>query len=115
MALFGRPNQVVYELVGRDGVLAGVIDDCEIGARILSCGGAAEDCIHTTVAHMKGLNIQIGGGPMPPDWNEMLDLIIDGAIDPTPLIGEIVSLDDLTAAIERARSPEAPVRIVWKP
>jgi len=113
IALFGRPTQVVYESVGRNGVLADVVDNCEIGARILSCGGAAEDVLHTTVAHMKGLNIQIGGGPMPPDWREMLDLIVTGAIDPSPLIGETVSLDELADAIERARSPEGPVRIVY--
>jgi threonine dehydrogenase-like Zn-dependent dehydrogenase len=113
LALFGRPKQVVYEMVGRDGVLASVVDECEIGARVLSCGGAAEDTIHTTVAHMKGLNIQIGGGPQPADWDECLDHVLDGTLDPMPLLGERVDLDGLTDAIERARSPEAPVRILY--
>jgi threonine dehydrogenase-like Zn-dependent dehydrogenase len=113
MVLLGRPAQVVYEMVGRNGMLAEVIDNCEIGSRILSCGGAAEDLIHTTTAHMKGVNIQIGGGPMPDDWYECLDLVVNGALDPMPLVGEIVSLEQLPHAIERARSASAPVRIVY--
>jgi threonine dehydrogenase-like Zn-dependent dehydrogenase len=114
MALVGRPAQVVYEMVGRDGVLGEVVDECEIGARVLSCGGAARDLIHTTVAHMKGLNIQIGGGPMPDDWYGCLDLVVSGVLDPMPLIGETVPLDDLPDAIERARSGDAPVRILYR-
>ncbi len=113
VALFGRPTQVVHEMVGRDGVLGDVIDNCQIGARILSCGGAAQDVIRTTVAHMKGVNIQLGGGPQPDDWYGCLDLVLRGDLDPTPLIGETVSLDALPDAIERARSSDAPVRILY--
>ncbi len=89
------------------------VDNCEIGARMLSCGGAAEDVIPTTVAHMKGLNVQICGGPMIDDWNESLDHVVCGAVDPALVIGEAVSLDQFADAIGRARSPEAPVRIVY--
>ena len=113
IALFGRPKQVVYEMVGRNGMLADVVDECEIGARILSCGGAAEDLIHTTTAHAKGLNLQIGGGPQPGDWNDCLDHVLAGTLDPMPLVGETVALDELADAIDRARSPEAPVRILY--
>ena len=113
MALFGKPAQVVYEMVGRDGMLGDIIDHCQIGARVLSCGGAAEDTIPTTTAHMKGLNLQIGGGPLPDDWYGCLDAVVSGEIDPMPLHGETVSLDGLADAIERARDPSAPVRIVY--
>lgn len=112
-ALMGRPVQVVYEMVGRNGMLAEIVDHCEASARILSCGGAAEDLIHTTVAHLKGLNIQIGGGPSPEDWYGCLDLIVSGQLDVSPLVGATVSLDELPDAIEYARSSDAPVRIVY--
>ena len=111
--LSSLPKQVVYEMVGRNGVLGDVIDNCEIGTRILSCGGAAEDLIHTTAAHMKGINLQIGGGPMPDDWYECLDHVVAGTLDPMPLMGETVSLDELADAVDRARSASAPVRIVF--
>jgi threonine dehydrogenase-like Zn-dependent dehydrogenase len=115
MALAGRPTQVVYEMVGHDGMLGDIVEHCEIGARVLSCGGAAQDTIATTTAHMKGLNLQIGGAPELEDWFGCLDAIVAGEIDPTPLHGETVGLEGLADAIERARSPEAPVRIVWTP
>jgi threonine dehydrogenase-like Zn-dependent dehydrogenase len=113
IALAGRPRQVVYEMVGRDGVLADVVDNCEIGTRILSCGGAAQDLLHTTIAHTKGLNIQIGGGPMPEHWYECLELVLAGDLDPTPLIGETVAIEQLPDAIGRARTADAPARIVY--
>lgn len=115
MALFGRPTQVVYEMVGRNGMLGDIIRDCEIGARIMSCGGGSEDLIPTTTGHTKGVNIQIGGGPMPDDWYECLDLVVGGPLNPMPLLGETVSLEELPDAIERARSASAPVRIVYVP
>ena len=113
MVLAGRTKQVVYEMVGRDGMLAEVIEQCEIGARILSCGGGGEDRIQTTTAHMKGVNIQIGGGPQPDDWYDCLDLVIAGSLDPMPLVGETVPLERLAEAIDRARSADAPVRILY--
>lgn len=113
IALAGRPTQVVYEMVGRDGMLADIVDHCELGTRVLSCGGAAEDTIRTTTAHMKSVNLQIGGAPQLEDWYGCLDAIVAGTVDPMPLLGEIVTLDALPDAIERARRPDAPVRIVY--
>ena len=112
IALRGRPGQVVYEMVGRNGVLGDIVDNCQINARILSCGGAAEDTIHTTVAHMKHLNIQIGGDLIE-DWYDCLDRVVSGELDPMPLMGETVTLEQLPDAIERARLATSPVRIVY--
>jgi len=113
--LSGLPRQVVYECVGVDGVLTDVIEHCEIGTRIMSAGGAAHDTIPSTVAHMKGIGLQFGGGPELEDWFGCLDLIVSGALDPRPLIGESVGIDDLPDAFGRARSSGAPVRIVVVP
>ena len=111
--LSGLPTCTAYEMVGRDGVLASIVDECPIGTRVLSCGGAARDEIRTTVAHTKGLNLQIGGGPMPDDWYATLDLVIEGRLDPAPLVGERVPLEGLADAIDRARRPDAPVRMLY--
>ena len=113
MSLRGLPDQVVYEMVGRNGVLGDIVDNCQIGARILSCGGAAEDTIHTTVAHMKHLNIQIGGNLIE-EWYDCLDRVVSGELDPMPLLGATVTLDELPDAIEQARLDTSPVRIVYK-
>ena len=59
------------------------------------------------------MNIQFGGGPAVSDWYETLDLVVDGTLDPTPLIGETVPLEGLADAIGRARSSAGPVRILY--
>lgn len=115
MVMAGMTKQVVYECAGKDGVLAGIIDNCAFGARVLSAGGSSQDTIPAVVAHMKGVNIQYGGGPQLADWYECLDLVTRGEIDLTRFVGETVSLEQLPDAFERARSSDSPIRIVCKP
>ncbi len=113
IALFGKPTQVIYEYVGVSGVIAGIVENCGLGARVLSAGGAATDTISSALANLKGVNIQFGGGPAVEDWYETLDLVAGGSLDPTPMIGEIVPLDGLASAIDRSRSSDCPARIVY--
>jgi threonine dehydrogenase-like Zn-dependent dehydrogenase len=113
IALFGRPTCVAYECVGVAGVLAEIVENCQLGTRIFSAGGASREVIDGATAHIKGLNLQFGGGPAMEDWYETMDLIVDGTLDPSPLIGKTVGIEDLTAAFEEARSSSAPARIVW--
>ncbi|GAB04498.1 threonine dehydrogenase-like Zn-dependent dehydrogenase [Gordonia amarae] len=113
--LFGLSTCAVYECVGREGILADIIEQCPIGTRVFSAGGAASDTIPSNTAHLKGINLQFGGGPDPADWFEMCDLVTDGTVDTGPLVGEIVGFDGLVDAFERARSSTAPPRIVFRP
>jgi len=113
IALIGKPTQVVYECVGLGGVLAEIFENCGLQTRVLSAGGASSDTIPSAAAHLKGINIQFGGGPAIEDWYETLELVANGSVDPTPLIGETVHLEDLADAIERARSSAGPARIVY--
>jgi threonine dehydrogenase-like Zn-dependent dehydrogenase len=113
IALTGKPTQVIYECVGASGVLADILDNCGLQSRVLSAGGASSDTIPSAEAHLKGVNIQFGGGPAIEDWYETLELVTNGSLDPTPLIGETVSLEGLAPAIDRARSSAGPARIVY--
>ena len=115
LVLMGLPTCVAYECVGVSGVLAEIVENCSLDTHILSAGGAPQDTIPSAKANLKGVNIQFGGGPAIGDWYEMLDLVACGAIDPSPLVGETVDLDGLPEAITRARSSQAPVRIVFTP
>lgn len=110
----GLPSQVVYECAGVKGVLTDIIENCAAGAHILSAGGSHVDEIPSAVAHLKGLNIQWGGGPEFDDWYGCLDMIVEGRLDPRPFIGETITLDALPDAFERARSSSSPLRIIWK-
>jgi threonine dehydrogenase-like Zn-dependent dehydrogenase len=113
ITLMGKPTQVIYECVGVSGVIADILEHCGQQARILSAGGAFSDTIPSAAANLKGVNVQFGGGPAVEDWYETLDLVASGSLNPTPLIGETVTLDDLADAIERARSSAGPVRIIY--
>jgi len=113
-AHLGLPSQVVYECAGVKGVLTDIIENCAAGAHILSAGGSHVDEIPSAVAHLKGLNIQWGGGPEFDDWYGCLDMIVEGRLDPRPFIGETITLDALPDAFERARSSSSPLRIIWK-
>lgn len=112
--LSSLPTQVVYECAGVKGVLTAITEQCEQGAHVLTAGGSHVDEISSTVAHLKGLNIQWGGGPELTDWYDCLDAIVAGDLDPAPMIGKTISFDELPEAFEQARSSSAPVRIVWK-
>jgi threonine dehydrogenase-like Zn-dependent dehydrogenase len=113
VALMGKPTQVIYECVGVPGVLADILEHCGLQTRVLSAGGASRDTIPAAAAHLKGVNIQFGGGPAIGDWYETLELVASGRLDPVPLIGETVPLEGLTDAIDRARSSAGPVRIIY--
>jgi threonine dehydrogenase-like Zn-dependent dehydrogenase len=113
---FDLPHCVAFECVGLPGVLERMIRDCEPGTRILSAGGCPSgDHIPSLAAHNRGLNIQFGGGPSAEDWKEALDEVCSGRIDVRPVVGEVVTLANLPAAFERARSKTAPARIVVQP
>jgi threonine dehydrogenase-like Zn-dependent dehydrogenase len=110
------PRCVAFECVGLPGVLGGIIRECEPGTSVLSAGGCPDgDHIHSMTAHTKGLNIQFGGGPLAKDWKEALDEVCSGRIDVRPVVGEVISLDDLPKSIDRARRGDGPARIVVRP
>lgn len=115
VALQGRPTCVAYECVGVTGVLGDLVRECEIGTQILSAGGAAHEVIDGPTAHLKGINLQFGGGPAMSDWYEAMDQVATGVLDVAPLVGPTVSLTALPEAFEQARDSSAPVRLVWTP
>lgn len=111
-----RKRCVIFECVGKPGVLDSIVRACDQGARIFSAGGPPEgDHIHTMSCKRKGLNLQFGGGPLVPDWNAAFDAVQSGRLDVAPMMGRIVGLDDMAQAIEDARDPRNPPRIVMMP
>jgi threonine dehydrogenase-like Zn-dependent dehydrogenase len=116
-----RQNEItrccfVYEYVGLPGVLEGIIQACPPDTNIFTAGGAPEgDHISSAVAKRKGLVIHFGGGPKQQDWYGTLDAIVAGDLDPGPVIGMIVDLDGVPAALDLARGGSGPARIMIHP
>jgi threonine dehydrogenase-like Zn-dependent dehydrogenase len=116
MGLLDLERCVVFECVGVPGVLDTIIRGCERGTRIFSAGGPPDgDHLHTMTAKRKGLNIQFGGGPSIPHWNEAFDEVISGRLDVTPMTGRMVDLGDGPAAFADARNANGPARIIVIP
>lgn len=113
LELMGKPTQEIYECVGVDGVLADIVENCGLNTRILSAGGANSDTIPSAAANLKGISVQFGGGPAIDDWYETHELVSSGRLDPTPLIGDIVGIEDLADAFESARSSSSAPRSVF--
>jgi threonine dehydrogenase-like Zn-dependent dehydrogenase len=66
-------------------------------------------------AKRKGLNLQFGGGPSMTHWNEAFDAVCSGRLDVTPMVGRIVGLDEVSAALDDARDANSPPRIIVVP
>jgi len=108
--------QVVFECVGRNGLLQSIVDSCEFMARVYVAGGWYDaGTIDCTGATHKGMTIQFGGGPHPVDWYGTLDAVVDGRLDPLPSIGKVIGLDEVPDAVDQARKSKGPPRVVVHP
>jgi threonine dehydrogenase-like Zn-dependent dehydrogenase len=111
-----KKSPVVYECVGVPGMLQSIVDECTYLTRIFAAGGHyTGDQLSVTAATQKGVRISFAGGPGMVDWYGTLDAVCAGELDPTPCIGEVVGLDGLPDALDRARRSEGPPRIVVHP
>ena len=108
--------QVIFECVGRNGLLQSIVDSCEFMARVYCAGGWYDaGTIDCTDATHKGMTIQFGGGPHPQDWYGTLDAVADGRLDPSPSIGRTIGLDEVPDAIDQVRKGQGPPRIMVHP
>jgi threonine dehydrogenase-like Zn-dependent dehydrogenase len=110
------PACYVYEFVGLPGALDEIVLGTAQHTQIFSAGGPPQgDHISSMVAKRKGISIHFGGGPQPEDWYGMLTTICEGGFDPSPVIGKIVDLEGVPAAIDLARRADGPPRIMIHP
>ena len=107
---------VVFECVGAPGLIQKIVESAEMSTRIYCAGGwYTGDTLDITTATRQGVSIQFGGGPHPQDWYGTLDAIASGRLDPLPSVGEVITLDDVPDALDRARKSDGPPRIVVHP
>jgi threonine dehydrogenase-like Zn-dependent dehydrogenase len=111
-----QTTQVIFECVGKNGLMQNIVDSCEFMARVHAAGGwydaGTVDC---TAATHKGVTIQFGGGPLPQDWYGTLDAVVAGRLDPLPSVGRTIGLDEVPEAIDQVRKGQGPPRVVVHP
>ena len=107
---------VIFECVGAHGLVQEIVEGAPMATRLYVAGGwYSGDKLDITTATRQGVTVQFGGGPQPEDWYGTLDAVAEGRLDPTPSIGEVIGLDGVPDALERARRSEGPPRIVVRP
>lgn len=113
----GRGRQlVVFEAIGVPGIIDTVLRDAPVGTRLLVVGVCMEhDTINPFFGISKELSIQFALAYDPMEFAECLRAIAEGDIDVSPMITGEVGLDEVPAAFEALRNPEAHCKILVTP
>jgi threonine dehydrogenase-like Zn-dependent dehydrogenase len=110
-----KPN-LVYECVGKPGLLNQIIRGVGFGARIVMGGFCLEqEQLYVPLAQMKRLKINFACGEEQEDMELALRAIADGRIDVTPWLGARIGLSGVGEALDRMTDPASPVRTVVDP
>jgi threonine dehydrogenase-like Zn-dependent dehydrogenase len=111
-----RRATLVYECVGKPGLLSEIIRSVGFGARIVVGGFCLEpEALYIPPAQMKRLKINFAAGEEQQDLDLALRSIADGTIDVTPWLGGRIGLSGVEGALHAMSSPTAPVRTVVDP
>ena len=114
----GRAD-LVYECVGKAGLLNEMVLGVRDGARIVLGGFTLEtERLFVGPAQEKKLRIYFARGEEPQDMQLACDAIADGRIDVHPWLGDHIGLDGVAAALEAMVDPSRPVRTIvdpWSP
>jgi 2-desacetyl-2-hydroxyethyl bacteriochlorophyllide A dehydrogenase len=107
---------LIYECVGKPGLLGEIIRSAGFGARIVIGGFCLEpEELYVPPAQMKRLKIHFAAGEEQQDLDLALRSIADGRIDVEPWIGGRIGLTGVEAALRAMSSPSVPVRTVVDP
>ncbi len=114
--LNGAQANLVYECVGRPGLLQMLIQSVSFGARIVMGGYCMEpEQLFVFAAQNKRLTVHFAGGEEPQDMELAMRSIADGKIDVSSWIGEHIGLSGVANALAAMSGPDAPVRSVVDP
>jgi len=111
-----RRATLIYECVGKPGLLNEIIRSVGFGARIVVGGFClVPEEIYIPNAQSKRLKINFAAGEEQQDLDLALRSIADGKIDIRPWLGERIGLSGVEHALDAMRSPTAPIRTVVDP
>jgi threonine dehydrogenase-like Zn-dependent dehydrogenase len=112
----GVEPSVIFECVGLPGMFQRVIDMAPLRSRVVMVGTCLESESFTVVqAALKHLDVQFTYAYDAADIASVLEIIASGSIDPSPMLSNRTSLDDLPQTIERMLSPNDECKVVVFP
>jgi threonine dehydrogenase-like Zn-dependent dehydrogenase len=109
------PN-VVYECIGKAGIMTAIIDEIVPLGRIVMGGYCLDpEEIYVPTAQNKRLRVNFAGGELPEDMVAARDAILEGKVDLRRWLGEGIGLSGVADALERMSDPAEPIRRVVDP
>jgi len=107
---------LIYECVGKPGLLNQIMNSVGFGARIVIGGFCLEpEQLYVPSGQMRRLKIYFAAGEEQQDLDLALRSIADGKIDIAPWIGGRIGLSGVNDALHAMSNPAAPVRTVVDP
>ncbi len=111
-----RRANLVYECVGKPGMLAMLMNNVGFGARIVVGGFCLQpEQIYVPSGQMKRLKIHFAAGEEQQDMELALRSIADGKLDMHPWLGARIGLDGVADALVAMNDPKSPIRTVVDP
>jgi (R,R)-butanediol dehydrogenase/meso-butanediol dehydrogenase/diacetyl reductase len=113
----GQLADVVFECVGRPGLLDGCIGATRIGGQIILAGGAsAPDTFLPIMGMLKEVSLRFCVYYRRHEWAHTIKMLAQGRIDPSPLISERVGLDRFAATFaDVQRRPGDHLKVILDP
>lgn len=112
-ALAGGAPEVQFECVGAPGLMQACIERAPKRGLIMGIGVCDNpDTIVPLMAFGKELRIQWAVGYDKEDFEFSIDMIRAGRIDPTPMVTNVVSLEEVPAIFEKLRSPTDQCKVI---
>lgn len=112
----GRAPSVIFEAVGVPGMIQSCVEMAEADTRLVVVGVCQEnDSFMPALCTHKRLEMIFPFGYSKGDYENILNLIAQGRIDPTPLISHVVGLDGVPEAFEALRNPNDQIKVLIDP
>jgi threonine dehydrogenase-like Zn-dependent dehydrogenase len=109
----GSAPAVIFECVGAKGTLAQASTYAAVGGQIVVIGYCmVPDEINPHECINKNLTLDFSAGYTAADFETTIEALATGAIQPDPMITDVVSLDEVPAAFERLHQPNGPAKVM---
>ena len=102
---------VVFEVVGSGETVNLCIDAAKPGGKVVMIGNSITPTVHVNINRAVLQEIRLLGSVSCTrvEFEETIDLIAKGIIDPTRYVTDVIALDDLQRALERQIDPNDPL------
>ena len=109
----GGDADIQFDCVGAPGILQQCIERAPRRGLIMGIGLCDHpDNIQPLMAFSKELRIQWAVAYDKEDWDFTMQMMIDGRIDGSPMITNVISLDELPDVFEALRSPTDQCKVI---